>query len=377
MIRNLSIIIFSIFYIITMNSCNSSQSKIDNAVSQLDSLFNSMYTNEEPGVAVMILKADKVIYQNSLGIANMENSTHIDENTFFNIASVSKQFSAVAIMKLAQEGKLSLDDSVKKYFPHFKADFYDIITLRHLLSHTSGIPDARPRHDRDFVLYATDTASYAYMEDLDQLVFSPGSHYQYVNPTFQLMYTIIEKVSGRQFDEYMREEIFKPAGMMEATYFEADKVIPRMSHGYLKDREDVWREYDYGEETFFATKADGGIYASVVEFAKWENALKNNLIINSDYLEEAYTPQIDISESSYSSYQNRPYTSYGYGWFIEENPDYPKKVYHTGDNGGFQIYAGKFPSKDVTVLIFENRNDHDRWDTVTKVDKILKNNELL
>lgn len=377
MLRKSLIIISLTFYIITMSSCNSSKLNIENAIVQLDSLINAMYVDNEPGAAIVIVKEDKVIYQNSRGIADMEKNTNIDENTFFNIASVSKQFSAVAIMKLAQDGKLSLDDPVKKYFPYFKADFYNDITLRHLLSHTSGIPDARPRTDREFVLYATDTASYAFMEDLQELVFTPGSNYQYVNPTFQLMYTIIEKCSGKSFDEYMKSEIFEPAGMMESTYFEGEKFIPRMAHGYLKDREGVWREYDYGEETFFATKADGGIYTSLTEFIKWENALKNNLIISSECLEEAYTPQINVSDSQYSSYQNRPYTSYGYGWFIDEHPDYPKKVYHTGDNGGFQIYAGKFPLKDIVVLIFENRNDHNRWDTVQKVDKILKDNELL
>ena len=377
MLQKKSLLICSIITIIAMSSCNTLNSNIENATIQLDSLFLTMYTNSTPGATVMILKGNDVIYHNSYGIADKEKSTEIDENTFFNIASVSKQFSAVALLKLAQEGKLSLDDSVKKYFPHFKANFFDKITLRHLLSHSSGIPDARPRTDRNFVLYATDTASYSYMEDLKELLFEPGSNYQYMNPTYQLMYTIIEKCSGKSFDEYMRSEIFEPAGMTESTYFEADKYIPQMAHGYLQDQNGVWNEYDYGEETFFATKADGGLYTSTTEFAKWENALKNNLIISSESLNLAYTPHITISDSPYSPYQNRPYTSYGYGWFIEERPDWPKKVYHTGDNGGFQIYAGKFPTKDITVLIFENRNDLDRWGTVTKIDEILKKNNLL
>ena len=138
-----------------------------------------------------------------------------------------------------------------------------------------------------------------------------------------------------------------------------------------------FKEYDYGEETFFASKADGGIYTSTHEFAMWEKALRNNTIISESMRKEAHSPKIKITGSPYSSYQNRPFTSYGYGWFIDENPNAPQKIYHTGDNGGFQIYAGRYTQDNVLVLIFANRNDKDRWTNVTNIENILVKGGIL
>ncbi|PKP00443.1 MAG: hypothetical protein CVU13_02765 [Bacteroidetes bacterium HGW-Bacteroidetes-8] len=355
-------LILSIFM---LNSCNSNSSEIDNFITETDLLFTSLYPDNEPGAVVLIVKGDSVIFEKGYGVANMESMTSIDGNTFFNIASVSKQFSAVALMMLNAEGKLSLDDSVKRWFPEFKSSILDNVTLRHLLSHTSGIPDSRDRSDRHFVTTATDIQSYAYIGSLEKLNFEPGSRYEYMNPTFQLMYTIIERCSGIGFDEFMKKRVFEPSSMYETTYFEADKVIPRMAHGYLLNKESgKFEEFDYGEESFFATKADGGIYTSVREFVKWELALRKNLLIDEKILKEAQTPKVEIQEI--------PYTHYGYGWFIEKRPGFPTKIYHTGNNGGFQIYAGRYPEQKILYLVFSNRDDRNREETAEKMDQIFK-----
>lgn len=363
-------------------------------------MFQELYPENEPGAAVLILKGDKIVYDQGFGIADLEKGDKIDGNTFFNIASVSKQFTAIAMLKLASEGKVSLEDDIKKYFPEFKGEFFKDVKIKHLLSHSSGIGDYRPRTDPNFVLYATDEECYKYMENLQSLHFTPGTEYQYMNPTFQLCYIIIQKVTGQSFEHYMKENIFTPAGMDITLYFSPDKEIPNMSHGYIPVEESEssatdsdrspeaaaaakkqqklapvignWKEYDYGEETFFATKADGGIYTSTHEFVKWEKALRQGSVISKELIEEAHTPHILVSGSKFSSYQNREFTSYGYGWFIEENPQFTKRIYHTGDNGGFQIYAGRYPESDLLLLIFANRPDYDRWTNVQKVDSIMK-----
>ena len=366
-----------------MQSCNEKKNATDVVAERLDSLFTARYSIIEngeniPGGSVYILKGDTVIFEKSYGVADLNTGAAIDGNTFFNIASVSKQFTAMAILQLHEEEKLSLEDDMSKYFPEFKADFFKRIKIKHLLSHSSGLPDLRPREDRNFVLTATDKESIEFFKELDHLNFEPGTNYEYQNPTFQLCFAIIEKVSGQTFEQYMKEHIFTPAGMDETVYFEAGREIPRMAHGYItEDNGATWKEYDYGEESFFATKADGGIYTSTHEFAKWEKALRDNVLISDSLKQIAHSPITTVSNSTYSSYQNRPYTSYGYGWFIEQKPGMPKKVYHTGDNGGFQIYAGRFPEKNILVLVFENRNDQSRWSMVEKIDSILKEAGML
>jgi CubicO group peptidase (beta-lactamase class C family) len=351
--------------LIMSNSCiNSGRKSSQQALKEIDSLFISTYPEDEPGAAVLILKGDSIIFEKGYGLADVPGKIHIDGNTFFNIASVSKQFSAVALLMLTEEGKLSLDDPVKKWFPEFKADFYNKILLKHLLSHSSGIPDSRDRSDRVFVTTATDTLSYSYLKELQKLNFEPGSSYEYMNPTFQLMYTIIERASGMQFDEFMHKRIFVPAGMKESTYFEAEKYIPRMAHGYIYNQDSLkFEQFDYGEESFFATKADGGLYTSAREFVLWEKAIRDNLLISKSSKEEAQSAKTEIPP--------KPYTSYGYGWFIENRPGFPEKIFHTGDNGGFQIYAGRYPREKLLLLIFSNRNDKDREANVEKVEQIL------
>lgn len=347
-----------------MISCSTPKTSDQIALDRIDSLFTSLFPAGEPGAAVLILKGDDIIFDKGYGLADMETQAPIDGNTFFNIASISKQFSGVGLMVLQEDGLLSLDDNVQKFFPQFKAPFFKEITLKHLLSHTSGIPDSRDRSNRHYVLTATDKDSYAYIENLTELNFAPGTAYEYMNPTFQLMFTIIEMCSGQSYDDFMRERIFDPAGMAQTTFFEEGKLIPRMAHGYRPNREGGFSENDYGEASFFATKADGGLYTSTQEFALWEKALRNNTIIPAPIKEEAHSMHIAIPET--------PYTGYGYGWFIEEKPGFPKKVYHTGNNGGFQTYAGRYPEQQILLLVFATRDDWNREAMMEETDQVMK-----
>ena len=169
-----------------------------------------------------------------------------------------------------QKKETVIGRSCLKVFPHLKAKFFNDITLKHLLSHTSGIPDVRPRTDSAYVYHSTDVESYSYLDTLSFLNFEPGTSYEYMNPTFQLLYTVIEQASGMPFETYMREVIFDTAGMPETVYFEEGREIPRMAHGYrFNEQTETWDEYDYGETSFFASKADGALYTSVEEFMQW------------------------------------------------------------------------------------------------------------
>lgn len=356
---------------------------------QLDSLFSELFKADEPGAAVVVVRGDSVVYNKGFGLARMDTLVPINDRTTFNICSVSKQFSAVALCLLAEQGKLSLDDTVSKFFPEFKAEFFSRITLRHLMSHTSGIPDARPRNDKawkeytakyktafdnvhDFKRFAAEDETTRFMLKLDHLDFEPGTQYDYQNPTFQLMLMIVEKATGEQFDKWMHRNIFLPAGMEQTCYYEPGKNIPNMAHayvpaegenkyGYFRSEDGRWEECDYGEATFFGTKADGGIYTTPLEFLKWDKALYSDKVMSQAMRNEAHTPRIatDIPE-----------TDYGYGWFIEHRTDRPRKIYHTGDNGGFLIFEGRFPEKDLFYLVFANRPDWNRTETVEKMDQI-------
>lgn len=335
----------------------------------IDEVFSTVYHPDEPGAAVLIMQGGDTLYSRCFGLADMVTREPVSFESNFCIASVSKQFSAVALLQLAEQGKVSLKDSLAKFFPEFRAPFFKNIRLHHILSHTSGIPDARSRDDRNFVLYSTDVESVGYMKTLDHLNFEPGKQYEYINPTFQLIYQIVERVTGVSFEEYMQQNVFDKAGMKTCRYFEPDRVIPHLAHGYERDDSGVWQEYDYGEESFFATKADGALYCSINDFVRWEHALRDNKVWSAASKLHAYHPWIKIPADANYGYQ--PHTGYGYGFFVQEVPGKPLHVYHLGDNGGFTVYAGKIPERDLIFLFFSTRPDIERLEMVNKVYEIL------
>lgn len=339
-------------------------------MNRIDKVFDAVYNNpNEPGAAVLILQGGDTVYSRCMGVADIVTKAPVTMETNFCIASVSKQFSAVALLQLAEQGVLSLDDPLSKFFPEFQAPFFHEITLHHIMSHTSGIPDARPRDDRDFVLYSNDVTSVQYMRTLDHLNFSPGARYEYINPTFQLIYQIVERASGIPFETYMHEKVFGKAGMKTCRYYDPDRFIANMAHGYERDAKGRWQEYDYGEESFFGTKADGALYCSINDFVNWERALRDNRVWTAASKRLAYRPWIQIPADAEYGYQ--PNTGYGYGFFVQDMPGEPTHVYHLGDNGGFTIYAGKIPERDLIFLFFSTRPDIDRLKMVNQVYRIL------
>lgn len=356
--------------LVMMTACNSADNTA--LAERLDSLFTSLYpASDEPGTAVLVMKGNKVLFEKCYGLADLETHEPITPETNFCIASISKQFSAVALLQLEERGLLSMNDPLSKFFPEFHAPFYDSITLHHIMSHTSGLPDARPRTDRNFVLYSTDVESCQYLIDLDYLNFPTGTQYEYINPTFQLVYQIVERVTGIPFEQYMHDNIFAPAGMETTLYFEADREIPNPSHGYtFDDEQGCYVECDYGETSFFASKADGGIYTSLRDFAKWEKALRGTSILSEESKSKAWTQHIMIPETADYGYNAN--TGYGYGWFIQQNPDQPKHIYHLGDNGGYLNYAGRIPEHEILVIFFANRDTINRIEVADKIFEILR-----
>lgn len=372
----------------------------DEVSSAIDSVCRDYFPDGEPGAAVLVMSGDRIIFDKGYGISDIDTKEAVSGETMFNVASISKQFTSVAILQLAAEGLISLEDSLSKFFPEYTDPLWNKVKIKHLLSHSSGIPDARGGMPRERKITADESVALEYLDTVKHLHFTPGTEYEYINPTFVLLGRLVERISGITFTDYVKGHIFIPAGMEKTCYFSPDATIPDMAHGYeYADVEDMpeertagtddgpkdWYEYDYGEETFFATRPDGGIYSSTHEFVKWERALKNSLegnegfIVPSEYLEDAMTPHTRVSGSRWSDYQNRPGTWYGYGWFIEgkdlkENcfsSEEETWIYHTGDNGGFKALVAREQSKDLMIAIFSCRADWDRYDLWKKIANLL------
>ncbi len=357
----------------------------------LDSLFTPLFPDAQPGAIVTVMRNDTIIYNHAFGLARLDSSDYITDSTLFNLASASKSFCAAAILKLCEQGTLSLDDSLSKYFPEFNNELFDRIQIRNILTHSSGLPDLRPsdlqewnkyvkNHETvfsegpDYRLYGSEKEHMQIFRDLGADDYTPSTEYQRTDPAFILVVPLIERVTGRDFDSWMSDNIFKPAGMTDTYYYNPGCTLPRMAHGYrrtngntragvFRSADGRWEEYDYGEADYFLTKADRGAYSSARDFMRWNRALYSGKIISKQSL--------DSINTSYLTTADEPNVTYGFANAIENIPGKPIKIYHLNTNGGFSITEATIPERKISYLIFATRADWDQRGVFDKVDSIL------
>ena len=360
---------------------------------RLDSLFSSIFTSDdEPGAYVLLVKNDTVVYRFARGLANLETKEHIDEHTRFNFASASKIFSAVALLKLSERGLINLDDSLSFYFPEFSDNFFKYITIRNILTHSSGLPDLRPHkpdewsnyvketasifaNNDDYRLYGTESEHIKCFKSIKSLMYPPGTRYTRNDPAYILVAPLIERVTGEFFDKWMRDNIFRPASVENICYINPGKPVPASAHGYrkvnpktpivssFKSKDGVWEEYDYGEAPFFITKADRGAFITPEEFVKWKRAYYGLKVLGADLFKEVFNPHIAII--------NRPNASFGLGCAVFHPGGQPLCEYHLDNNGGFACMEGSYPDEKLHYVVFSNRNDWDYYHVTDEMRRIL------
>ncbi len=336
------------------------QSCMKKEIAVADKLLSSKYPADGPGAAVAILKDDQIIFSKEYGLADLVSKNPVSASTNFNICSLTKQFTAYAILKLEYEKKLSLDDKIEKYFPDFNPDVASAITIRQLLSHSSGLIDHYDYADRKSKTQFYDADALNAVKSVDSVYFPAGKGYRYSNTAFCLLSQIIEKVSGLSYPQYIRENIFKPLGMDNSDVIHGDLKIPERATGYQKENNHFVRS-DASENFFFSTMGDGGIYTSADEYLKWIRAIMNSSVLNPELISDAQSPHklIDSSKN----------LSYGYGWFITGTGK-NKTVFHTGSNGGFRTIVFTIPSIKYAVIIFSNQSGVDLEQLVNEINKI-------
>jgi D-alanyl-D-alanine carboxypeptidase len=329
---------------------------------KIDSLLSSIYKSNEPGIAIAIQQNRKIIFEKAYGLANLETKEKISPVSNFNIGSLTKQFTAFGILQLAAANKLSLDDTLIKFFPQFNKKAGGRITIRQLLTHSSGIIDHYAFADTNIVKHATDKDVLNAVKNIDSTYFPPGTKYRYSNTAYCLLALIIEKVSGLSYPYYIKENIFLPLQMNHSQVLKINNPIDNRVLGYdtLKNG---FKRLDVNDAIFFSTEGDGGIYTSVTDYLKWINSLQSASLLEDEWIEKARSAQFPVDE------KNK--LSYGFGWFINEQNEF-KEVYHTGSNGGFRAISFTIPSKNYLLIILSNRTGVDLESMVEEINKILR-----
>ncbi len=328
---------------------------------RIDSLLNSIYKSNEPGIAIAIQQNAKVIFEKGYGLANIQTKEKNDVISNFNIGSLTKQFTAFGILQLAAANLLSLDDTLIKFFPQFNKKVGSIITIRQLLTHSSGIIDHYAFVDTNIVKHATNKDVLNAVKNIDSTYFTPGTKYRYSNTAYCLLALIIEKVSGLVYRYYIKENIFVPLEMNHSQVLKMYNPIDNRVLGY-DTSQNVFKRLDADDAIFFSTEGDGGIYTSVTDYLKWFNSLQSGSLLSMPWIEKARSAEFPVDE------KNK--LSYGFGWFINEQNNF-REVYHTGSNGGFRAIAFSIPSKNYLIVIFSNRTGIDLENIVQEINKIL------
>ena len=312
---------------------------------RLDSLFQTIFKPGEPGGAVLVVRNGKVIYKKGYGVEDIQKKNPITSQTLFNVGSISKTFVAYGILRLAREGKLSLDDDLYKYFLDFKnPSIAKKIKLYHLLTHTSGLPDLRKlSEDSVFYLTAKDEENFAPLKQTEQLNFEPGEKFQYSNPAFNGLALIIEKVTGKKWQQYIKETIFKPAGMKHSTITDGPYPQTGVAHGYLMQGK-TFIEKDYGEEPTFAAAGNGGVWSSTEELWKYEQAIRQHIFLDSAWISKSRT----VYQFPDWKAEKPPFI--GLSWFLYP-PDF---IGHTGSQGGFRSDYVWWPQRNIFYVLLCN-----------------------
>lgn len=358
-------------------------SAAQNPVQTIDSVLDKLNRDDGFSGNVLISEKGKIIYEKSFGFANYENAVPLTENTIFPIGSITKTFTAVAILKLEEQGRLKLDEAITKYLPDLP---YKNMTLRHLLSHTSGLPE----YQSEAVIKEIEDKGInnAELENVFARLnlkgdFEPGSKWQYSNTNFIFLALIVEKASGKSYSQFLRENIFQPAQMKNS--FVLKTGIPEQ---FKKNIADGYRSMNFvaaadtniadirGARSFYATVSNlygaGGIYSTVRDIDKFHNALRTNKILKKQTLAEMYSPGT-VGGKEYFTLRNTNYESeYGLGWFAAKDDSAGKIVFHSGGAVGFVSYFLRNLTKDQCVIILTN-NELVRHYTPTGVMRILNN----
>jgi CubicO group peptidase (beta-lactamase class C family) len=306
---------------------------------QVDALMRD-YTGDVPGASVLVLRDGEPIVRAGYGLADMEMRTPATATTNYRLASVTKQFTAAAILLLAEDGRLKLDDPVRKWLPTLPK-VTEPVTIRHLLTHTGGLIDYEDVIPGSMKAQLHDTDVLHLLESQNRTYFRPGSDYRYSNSGYALLALIVERASGRTFATFLRERIFQPLGMTNTVaYEEGISTVSNRAFGNTQEQ-GRWTKTDQSQTS--AVLGDGGIYSSIDDLAKWDAALYDGRLLRPASLQAAFKPATPTDD---------PDVEYGFGWRITG-----ETLWHSGETVGFRNVIVRYPKRRLTVVVLTNRND--------------------
>jgi CubicO group peptidase (beta-lactamase class C family) len=323
---------------------------------KVDALFANIRPNS-PGAAVLVLREGQPVFERGYGIADLRARRKIDGQTDFRLASCTKQFTAMAVMLLAHDGKLRYEDRLTDIFPDFSA-YGKTISVRNLLNHTSGLLDyedlmqPQPGVPEEKLRQIHDADVLDLLKQQSKTKFAPGTHWDYSNSGDVVLAMVVEKVSGQSFGEFLHDRIFVPLQMTNTVAYEKGKnEVTNRAYGHTR-KNDAWAQNDQSDTS--ATLGDGGVYSSLGDLAKWDRALAQHTLLSESEMKPAWTP-VEVPDHSVMEPDNTP-AAYGFGWFLNPYKGH-SRMWHYGETVGFRTTIQRFAEGGLTIIILSNRDD--------------------
>lgn len=363
-------IFFIIFFLFTIQLVFG-----QNKIEIIDSVLTELYSSDKLNGNILIAEKGKVIYKKSFGLADETTKYKLNDSSVFELASVSKQFTAMGIMILKEKGKLKLDDKISEYLPEFS--IYPNITIRNLLNHTGGLPDYLKLMDSlwDKSKIATNKDVIAFFTKFHpKALFNPNTKFDYSNTGYVLLASIIEKCSGMSYPQFLKREIFNPLGMNHTLVYRrryAPMKINNYAFGYQYSEQ--LKKYilpDSIEQSKFViwldgVYGDGTVNSTTVDLLKWDRALYSDKLISKQSLNEMFSPAV-LNDGTK--------TDYGFGWSLDSSSDFGKVVSHYGGWPGYASYIERDITNDKTIIILTNH--YNRINYVKTLQNALYNKPL-
>jgi CubicO group peptidase (beta-lactamase class C family) len=354
-------------------ACGSIQAQTLNA--RLDALLNEWKEKNAPGMAAALVRDGRIEYHKVFGFADLERHKPITPDTQFLLASLTKQFTAMAIMILAERHKLQFDDSLAKFCPEFP-DYARMITIRNLLNHTAGLTQYQEllvgKPDENYFRSSksppaahefTAAEALGALSRQPKLRFSPGEKFEYSDSAYVVLAQIIERLTGERYAEFLKETIFDPLGMQDTLVVDERKQkVPRLALAYQK-RNGRWQDITYSPEN--SIYGEDGIYSTINDLYKWDQALYTDRLVSHATLEMAFTGgRANDGKELRTELFTHP-SSYGFGWFISSMHG-EKVVEHSGGWSGYATQILRVPGRRVTAIVLTNASNEDvpdiAWD---------------
>ena len=339
---------------------------------QADAIFSAVTQENAPGLAALVRKDGRTVFEKGYGVRDLRTGTKIDRYTNFRLASFTKQFTAMGITLLVHDGKLGYDQTLTRIFPDFPA-YGKNITIRDLLNHTGGLPDYEDLMDAAEKVKGPLWSSEHQIQDDEVLAllkkeskgqFAPDTSWSYSNSGYVVLGLILAKASGQSYADFLHARIFAPLRMDHTIVYRKGKnEVTNRAFGHTKEG-DTLKETDQSSTS--ATQGDGGIYSNLEDLAKWDDALRNHTLLNAEEMAPALAPA-KLANGKPTMWPAAPnddnlhpgkHVSYGFGWFLDPYSGIPR-MWHTGSTMGFRTVIERFLDGYLTVIVLANRTDLD------------------